>query len=260
MLPVPSVAEGDDPEPVSMAKPWPVMPDESVSGVQAILDALPIDVAVQDEGGDVVYASSGAADHLIVPPEQVREWLPTAPLLSRFECEGGLDSGSARGIEFRTTRERVRIESKNYLVSTSLDLTVQKRREDELSRRAYFDDLTGLPNRRLLEEHVNARALAAATGEKFALVFLDLDHFKQINDFYGHAVGDGLLVELTKRISRCIRDTDMLSRISGDEFLLLLNPLGSEDEATVILDDLFEHIRRPVFVDGYEIFASASAA
>jgi cyclic di-GMP phosphodiesterase Gmr len=232
---------------------------EISSNIQAILDALPIGVVVQDELGEVVYASRIAADHLTLPASEVAAWLPAAPINNTLASNHNRTADGARNTVFQTTRQHVRHANQSYLVSTSLDVTAQKFREESLWRAAFFDDLTNLPNRRLLEDHMNEKALAANSGEQFALVFLDIDYFKQINDFYGHAAGDGLLVELTKRISRNIRESDIISRISGDEFLLLLNPVESESEAAGILETLLEHVRRPFYVDGFEILASASA-
>ena len=95
-------------------------------------------------------------------------------------------------------------------------------------------------------------------GERFALAFLDVDNFKHINDYYGHTVGDALLVELSKRLGRDLRDSDMLSRISGDEFLLLLSPIQSQDEVSEFMQSTLERLTAPFFLDNSEIFASTS--
>src|SRR3954453_772168 len=133
----------------------------------------------------------------------------------------------------------------------------QKAIQDELFRRAYFDELTGLPMRRVIERHVND-LLHEEDVVPFALAFLDIDNFKHINDYYGHAVGDALLVEVARRLGLDLRESDMLSRISGDEFLLLLNPVQSEQEVAEYMQFLLQRLRAPFFVDGSEVFASAS--
>ena len=92
----------------------------------------------------------------------------------------------------------------------------------------------------------------------FALAFLDIDNFKHINDYYGHAIGDALLVEMTRRLGMTLRESDMLSRISGDEFLLLLSPVQSQDEVAEFLHFMLERVRAPLFIDGSELFASVS--
>ena len=129
--------------------------------------------------------------------------------------------------------------------------------EDHLFRSAYYDELTGLPMRRVIEHRANSLLLREAQG-RFALAFLDIDNFKHINDYYGHAIGDALLVELAKRLGLDLRESDMLSRISGDEFLLLLDPIQSEQEVADYIDFTLQRLRAPFFIDGSEIFASTS--
>jgi diguanylate cyclase (GGDEF)-like protein len=110
----------------------------------------------------------------------------------------------------------------------------------------------------VIEQHANALLRQHGETCRFALAFLDIDNFKHINDYYGHGVGDALLVEVGKRLGLDLRETDMLSRISGDEFLLLLNPVRSETEVAEYIEFLLKRLRAPFFVDGSEVFASAS--
>jgi diguanylate cyclase (GGDEF)-like protein len=130
--------------------------------------------------------------------------------------------------------------------------------EDELFRRAYFDDLTGLPNRGLLEKAVEDLIEAVSEQTKFALAFIDIDNFKYINDYYGHAAGDDLLVKIARRIAGQIRSTDMLARVGGDEFVLLLSPIGDLDELNADIRQLSERLKEPFFIDGHEMLTSAS--
>ena len=97
---------------------------------------------------------------------------------------------------------------------------------------------------------------AGAPG--FALAFIDLDNFKQINDYYDHAVGDALLVKVAKRIAGLVRETDLLARISGDEFLLLIQPVNGDYHIRQVLDDLVDKLKQPFQVEGFEMFTSAS--
>ena len=136
-------------------------------------------------------------------------------------------------------------------------MTAQKARERELFRLAYYDELTGLATRRLVESRVG-ELLAGVDPQKFALVFFDVDNFKNINDYYGHSVGDALLKQLAQRIGFHQRDTDLLARISGDEFLLLLNPVQGEAEISEFISELLERLKAPYLIDGSEVFASAS--
>ncbi|MDB5500896.1 MAG: diguanylate cyclase/phosphodiesterase, partial [Tardiphaga sp.] len=142
------------------------------------------------------------------------------------------------------------------------DLSRHKAAEQQLFRRAYYDELTDLPMRRVIEQHANdiiaQDSLQAGVADRFALAFLDIDNFKHINDYYGHPVGDLLLIEFARRIGLDLRKTDMLSRISGDEFLLLLHPIESQQEVAEYLELLLQRMRAPFFIDGSEVFVSAS--
>ena len=143
------------------------------------------------------------------------------------------------------------------MLSSSLDISEQKAVEDHLFRSAYYDELTGLPTRRVIEHRANHLLQREARG-RFALAFLDIDNFKHINDYYGHAIGDALLVEVAKRLGLNLRESDMLSRISGDEFLLLLSPIQSEHEVAEYIQLTLQRLKAPFFIDGSEIFASTS--
>ena len=126
------------------------------------------------------------------------------------------------------------------LVGTNTDITERKAMEERLHQLAFHDTLTQLPNRRLLLDHL-ALALASCkrTGRRAALMFLDLDNFKSLNDKAGHAVGDLLLVEVARRLKCCVRETDTVARFGGDEFVVLVGELdgnmpGAADQAGAI--------------------------
>jgi diguanylate cyclase (GGDEF)-like protein len=117
-------------------------------------------------------------------------------------------------------------------VASITDITERRRAERELEHLAYHDRLTGLPNRTLLEEHLGvALARAGRHGHGVALLFLDLDDFKLVNDGFGHAAGDELLRDVAKRLQAVTRATDLLARQGGDEFLLLVTDLGDDADA-----------------------------
>lgn len=116
----------------------------------------------------------------------------------------------------------------NY-VATMIDITFSKAASDEIKILAFYDSLTRLPNRRLLIERLTqALAVSARSGKKGALLFLDIDHFKNINDALGHDLGDTFLQEVSQRISQCVRASDTVARLGGDEYVVLLEGLGSE--------------------------------
>ncbi len=136
------------------------------------------------------------------------------------------------------------------------DITERKRAEDNTHRLAYFDALTGLPNRRLLMDRIE-HALSAAHrgGQVGALLFIDLDNFKQINDARGHSVGDRLLQQVAQRLSQQLRGDDSVARLGGDEFVVLIGQLGHDLEAGVrharaVADKVREVLEQPYDVDG----------
>lgn len=138
---------------------------------------------------------------------------------------------------------------------------VRRLRHDEqrIKQLAYRDALTDLPNGRHFSEALDAcLARAEADGRQLALLFCDLDRFKNVNDSMGHDKGDELLKVAATRLKRCIRDTDTLARLGGDEFTLLLNGVTGPEDAEVIAERVVSAFRDPINLDGQEVFLSAS--
>jgi diguanylate cyclase (GGDEF)-like protein len=243
--------------------------DNELSILRDVFRMLPTGVTVQDEQGRFLLVNDAAAAQLgmaagetAAPPlkeldhrrETGLELLRAGRAAVAEEC---VTSGPVKQV-FLTTHRPVRIADRNLLLSGSADISAQKAVEDQLFRSAYYDELTDLPTRRVIEHRANSLLQQDEMHGKFALAFLDIDNFKHINDYYGHAIGDALLVEFAKRLGLDLRDSDMLSRISGDEFLLLLNPIQSEHEVVEFIQHTLERLRAPFFIDGSEIFASTS--
>ena len=227
---------------------------------------LPSAVTVQDEQGDFLLVNDAATAQLEMAahasaPSQLSDRRDTCLELLRSGraaiLEEAVTSGTAKQV-FLTAHRPVQIAGRNLLLSTSADITEQKALEDNLFRSAYYDQLTNLPTRSVIEHRVNSLLDRDGPHAHFALAFLDIDNFKHINDYYGHGIGDALLVEVTKRLGHSLRETDILSRISGDEFLLLLNPVRSESEVAEYLDFMLQRLKAPFFIDQSEIFASTS--
>jgi diguanylate cyclase (GGDEF)-like protein/PAS domain S-box-containing protein len=130
---------------------------------------------------------------------------------------------------------------------------------DRLSHHAQHDSLTGLPNRLLFQDRLEqALAYARRNARQVAVLYLDLDRFKNTNDTMGHSVGDALLREVARRFRGCIRSSDTLARIGGDEFTVVLTELASAQDAMRVAGNLLDSLRMPVLVDDHEIFVSAS--
>jgi diguanylate cyclase (GGDEF)-like protein len=131
--------------------------------------------------------------------------------------------------------------------------------EQQVEFLAHHDALTGLPNRLLVSDRMTqAIAHADRTKSKVALLFLDLDNFKTINDSLGHAVGDALLKSIASRLRECVRDTDTISRQGGDEFLIILPELSEADATAPILVKIMERLQEPALADGHELTTSIS--
>jgi diguanylate cyclase (GGDEF)-like protein len=139
------------------------------------------------------------------------------------------------------------------------DITSSKVAEQQIAFLAYHDSLTGLPNRLLLQDRVSkAIAHADRSRTQLALLFLDLDNFKQINDSLGHAAGDLLLKEIASRLGECVRDTDTISRQGGDKFVIVLSNLPEHDGTTPVLTKILERLQDPFVLDGNQLSTSVS--
>jgi diguanylate cyclase (GGDEF)-like protein/hemerythrin-like metal-binding protein/PAS domain S-box-containing protein len=139
------------------------------------------------------------------------------------------------------------------------NISVMKEHEKELAFIAHHDPLTGLPNRLLLSDRLKlAMVQAERRKEKLAVVYIDLDGFKEINDRYGHEAGDQLLVEVAKNLRHTLREGDTLARIGGDEFVAILNDVKADAEDTRLFKRLLSAASKPVVVDGEPLHVSAS--
>lgn len=132
--------------------------------------------------------------------------------------------------------------------------------EEKIKRLADYDALTGLPNRVLYFEHLEQEiANAARNCRALAVVFLDIDDFKAVNDTLGHVAGDELLIEVGKRLEEKVRHNDVVSRFGGDEFLILLNGIKNLTDLRYVLDKIIAVFKKPIQLRGQELFISASA-
>jgi diguanylate cyclase (GGDEF)-like protein/PAS domain S-box-containing protein len=146
----------------------------------------------------------------------------------------------------------------NYIGVFS-DITERKRVEAHIEFLAYHDALTELPNRLLAMDHLElAIAHAERAGSKAAVLFLDLDNFKTINDSYGHTTGDGLLQAVARRLRKCTRDTDTVSRQGGDEFLIILSDVRDPDGITATAEKILGELEDTIQVEGHELATSLS--
>jgi diguanylate cyclase (GGDEF)-like protein len=135
----------------------------------------------------------------------------------------------------------------------------RKQSEERLAYLAQYDHLTGLANRALFRDRLNqALARAERNNQSMALMFLDLDHFKSINDTLGHDAGDQLLEEVAKRLKSCVRKTDTVARIGGDEFTVILEGIASNQDPIIVAQKMIDKLSTPFIVAGQEVFSGIS--
>jgi diguanylate cyclase (GGDEF)-like protein/PAS domain S-box-containing protein len=139
------------------------------------------------------------------------------------------------------------------------DITQNRRNEEQIRQLAYYDALTGVPNRRLLEDRLEHAIRHAHRKEMLlAVMFMDLDRFKEVNDTLGHAVGDDLLLQFTTRVKDCLREDDTLARLGGDEFIVLLPEMERLSDVFAVADRLIEANKRPYQINGNQINVGSS--
>ena len=145
------------------------------------------------------------------------------------------------------------------MMGTNIDITARRMAEERMQALAQHDGLTGTANRALLFERIT-RALKRAkrTERRPALLFLDLDHFKKVNDRLGHAAGDALLKEFAARLERCVREADTVARIGGDEFVVLLEDVADGEGARRVAEKIAAAVQEPVRAEGHQLAMTTS--
>jgi diguanylate cyclase (GGDEF)-like protein/PAS domain S-box-containing protein len=167
-------------------------------------------------------------------------------------------SGEAHDLELSV--HEVVFEGRRALLVAATDVTARRKAQARLLQAAFYDPLTGLPNRALFKDRLEI-AFARAKGReaaRFAVLFLDLDRFKVVNDSLGHRAGDELLVQIARRLESCRRAGDTVARLGGDEFTLLVEGIATEEEAIAVAERVHRSLAPPYLIEGHEVFAGAS--
>jgi GGDEF domain-containing protein len=226
------------------------------------------------DANGIILASNPAARRLLggeggtsLEGQAVQQWFEPAP--GALEVTGRRADGLATALEITVTGSIVA--GHEQWVAIIRDVTEQRMHEEHLSRLANFDSLTGLPNRAMFHTLLNkAITEAQATGQGFALMFLDLDRFKAINDSLGHEAGDRLLQQVARRLSGQLRQDDALVRfgigdedgtvfrLGGDEFTVLLRKVSQRDAAEAVARRILSSLAAPIDVGKDQIQVSSS--
>jgi diguanylate cyclase (GGDEF)-like protein/PAS domain S-box-containing protein len=240
-----------------------------------VIDTVPAFIMATDPLGRCIFANAGQARHAGGTPsdyvgqpivrllgnranlalEQDREIFRTGQPMSGIEEEITGSDGTRR--IFATIKTPLRDARQNIVavVTISTDITSRKAAEERMTYMAHHDALTGLPNRVQLLDRMQKEM---QTGQKFALLFLDLDRFKAVNDGFGHPVGDWLLQEIATRLKENCRAEDMVARLGGDEFAILHMHFGEAADPACLADRVVRSVTAPIAHNGYQLYTSAS--
>jgi diguanylate cyclase (GGDEF)-like protein/PAS domain S-box-containing protein len=250
----------------------------SAEELRLVADHVPAMIAYYDPRGRYLFANRRYAAFFGTSVERLREttlqafvgphnWAEIEP---RFAAAAGgqpvtyqrrhrLADGRECALEVSFVPRRDESGAVSGVYGLILDVTARVRYQQALERQANYDSLTGLPNRNLLGDRLDqAIAQAARAGETIALLYIDLDQVKRINDSLGHTMGDRVIAAIGARIAGALRGGDTAARVGGDEFVAVLAPVKRDDDAARVGQKLREAIARPLAIDGHEFVISAS--
>lgn len=259
--------------------------DEAVRKMASVVDNSPNLVAVLDKHWHLDYANptywnisgfvigealSGARALLLpadseIAPEQIHEVLANrharGDSVPKWQCEyrAQCRDGGRRWINQSISAIWSDCHEVEYYICIGQDISYLKENQERIESLAYYDQLTGLHNRVLLKEYLHQSLRhCLREREKMALLYLDLDHFKRVNDSLGHEAGDDLLREVARRLRECLRSEDVVARLGGDEFAVALERVGSAQYAFVVANKIISELNKPLLLDGQEVFVGVS--
>ncbi|MES2759869.1 MAG: EAL domain-containing protein [Pseudomonadota bacterium] len=248
---------------------------EREARLQAILDNAADAIITVDRDGAVLSANAAAGALFVYPPDQLcglgvdrllempdgdgAAALPRLAQSGAGACElAGTTSAGAR-FPLSISASQVRLHQEDIFVCIIHDLTEQRRAQEHIYQLAHHDPLTGLENRFALNQHLEQLlAQARRAGQAVALLFLDLDHFKKINDSHGHQTGDLLLVEVAQRLRELLRDVDIIARLGGDEFIVVMAGALTPDLVSAVAVRIVQSLSAPYQFGGQTMYSGAS--
>jgi len=252
---------------------------------RALLSAIPDMIFRQDGAGRYLDFQPGQGIQPILPPQEfigktMEEVLPgeLADLASKH-LKRVISTGTGQRFEYDLVIDNVTnhfearmvASGENEVLTIVRDITERKLNEKQIHQLAFYDALTGLPNRQLFYEHLEQEMRQSDRNQNaMAVLFLDLDRFKLINDTLGHSVGDAVLAEVGRRLQQCVRSTDLVSRpvheealtsvarLGGDEFTMLVGSIDDARDSEPVARRMIEALSEPMMVDGRELFITPS--
>jgi diguanylate cyclase (GGDEF)-like protein len=256
--------------------------------LQSTLDALAIRIAILDSAGTILAVNGAWHQHAGVDPLSRQACPVAANYLAACDSAPGdrMPEASAVAVGIRAVMAHERPEfSREYpgsahdgkrwfnvrvtrfgdtesvrVVVAHEDITPRKAAEEQLLHEAYHDALTGLPNRALFTDRLGRAVVRVkhSEGFRFAVLFLDLDGFKVVNDSLGHMAGDHLLMGISRRLEASARSNDTVARLGGDEFAILVNDIHDVGDALTLVERIQRELEVPFLLGGHEVFSSAS--
>ncbi|RTL54302.1 MAG: diguanylate cyclase [Rhodocyclaceae bacterium] len=223
-----------------------------------IINKIAASVLVLDEGGAIVKANNTAERMFGYRVDELTGFLLRNLVKGDKQNQRGLrkDGSSFPSL---TEKNEVTLDRRYLCIVTVLDITQQRITEAHLSSLAYHDTLTQLPNRLLFDDRLRLEvAHAQRRNQRLAVLFIDLDRFKPVNDTYGHEVGDLLLRAIALRLKRCLRESDTVSRRGGDEFTVIVTDVCDYAHCERVATSVLEELSTPFVIDGLELHVGAS--
>lgn len=248
--------------------------------LRSLFEFAPIGMAILSVEGEFLNVNSALCETLAAEAQELlgQNWtvfihgddLPEL-LRRQHELENQLQQSFKLDVRYLTQDEQTRHgvlqvvragdEGEPYLIAQFMDITQRKHAEDQLRFHACHDVLTKLPNRSVLQSRLEAAiecAQCQPDDYRFALLFLDINRFKMVNDSLGHRVGDQLLVAIAQRLTKLLRSRDMIARLGGDEFVILLEPIRYIQDAIHIAERLTQAMNPAFVIEGHELFIGTS--
>lgn len=244
---------------------------------QALFEQMPGGVLLVDEQARIIAHNHEALRQLeydsaallalhvwdfetVDDPPAIEQRYQKIRLSGRDDFESRYRTRSGRLMDVDVSVQLVHLaDGRNVFQTLFRDITAQKQAEQQIEHLAYHDQLTGLANRRLLQDRIEqAISSALRRNSEIAVCYLDLDHFKDVNDSLGHEAGDMLLQMVSGRLLKCIRDEDTLARIGGDEFVIMLNNITNSGDAAVIAQKIIHEVSQPYPIGNEELRVTPS--